>query len=387
MPFISDDYPNLPDGYHHAIYPGCIPEFAASTLDALYGSLYSSLPTLQPELSKIQQDISTYVRWCRQDSQLKVASIFLFLRDGSRIRVINEGMHLNQEAIDDFCEHLFTVNPLVNQIDFHAIAAPPHASSRPHMQCACTEDIVITLPRSDKEYLAQLGKSTRRSLRKHLSHARCELPDFSHTIHEGKQISEPAIQQIVAFNHARMAQKYRQSALDQTAVRQLANLLRERGTAGFISTQGRICAGTLACRIGDAVFSLVTAHDPKFDHLSLGNLSRHLMILTAISSGAHRFHLLGGKLGSKRAALGIRQKLDHLRVYRSRSAMGRDIAGLSRIAAASAAYHLRRWIDDQSSASQPGWIIRSLMALGDRYRRKRQNSQAPEPALMPRRNY
>ena len=387
MPSISDDHLSLYNEYHDAIYPNCVPELAVSELDDLYGSLYSSLPVLKSGSSGALQDVSTYVRWHHLNNQLKTESIFLFRQVGQRISVVNEGMHLSREMIENFCDHLFDSEPTVNQIDFHAVAVPPGASSRPHLQCACTEDIVVTLPRSCSEYMDQLGKSTRKSLKKHLSRARCELPDFSHAIHEGKQISKHAILEVATFNHARMAQKHRQSALDQAAVSQLMTLMRERGTAGFISAQGRLCAGTLACRIGDDVYSLVTAHDPQFDHLGLGNLSRHLMIVAAISSGAHRFHLLGGKLSSKRAALGIRQRLDHLRVYRSWGAMGRDIAGLSRIALDSGAYYLRSWIDDQTSSHQPGWMIRSLMAVGDHFRKKRKIRLMVEPALMARGDY
>ncbi|MFN9952883.1 MAG: GNAT family N-acetyltransferase, partial [bacterium] len=94
----------------------------------------------------------------------------------------------------------------------------------------------------------------------------------------GEAISEALVDQIIGFNHARMAQKQRRSAIDGKVRVHLMRLLRARGWVGVITTHDRICAGTLACRFGDDVYSIVNAHDPQYDAYSMGNLSRHLLI-------------------------------------------------------------------------------------------------------------
>lgn len=368
-------------GAQAIIYRHCVPADAGAALDALYGSMYSSLSVLQSAPSWEPGQISTYMDWHEGKHSLHARSIFLFRQEGVRIRVVNEGMHLNQEAIHRFCEHLFAGDSNLESIDFHAIAVSAVSvvsSSRPWLQFACTEDIVVDLPGTGEDYLQQLGKSTRKSIKKHLSHACRALPGLAHSLHEGRHISEAAIRQIASFNHERMAQKARRSALDEKATHALIALLRRQGIAGVLGAGKRVLAGTLTCRFGDDVFSLVTAHDPAFDHLGLGSLSRHLMILAAIEAGAKRFHLLGGHLRSKRAALGVRQRLHHLAVYRSRSAMLRDTPRIAKLAADSAAYHLHSWAEYQEAYRQGTWpslAITGLRALGRRWRRWRQRSE------------
>eukprot|EP01036_Dinobryon_divergens_P003875 gene3875-5124_t len=89
-------------------------------------------------------------------------------------------------------------------------------------------------------------------------------------------------------------------------------LMRTRGQVGLVTVDGTLCGGTLACRIGDDLFSLVNAHDPAYDGFSMGSLSRYLMITASIHAGAKRFHLLGGQLRIKQAMHGEKQRLDHL---------------------------------------------------------------------------
>jgi hypothetical protein len=269
-------------------------------------------------------------------------------------------MRLDCEDIDRFCEHLLGMDPSVQSIEFHAISTQGTLirSSRPYLRFACTEDIVIDLPDCAQRYMEQLGKSTSKSLKKRLSRAPRELSGFAHTLHHGRE----AIRTIVSFNHARMAKKERRSAMSDKVINELLSLLRTHGTVGLLESEGTILAGTLACRFGDDVFSLVTAHDPSYDHLGLGSLSRHLMILAAIDSGARRFHLLGGQLRGKRSALGVRQRLSHWVVYRSKLAMLSDIPYMLKLAAASAVYHWQSWMDYQDAYHQHTWTSRTLNA-------------------------
>jgi hypothetical protein len=120
-----------------------------------------------------------------------------------------------------------------------------------------------------------------------------------------------------------------------------------RGMIGTIHVEGRLCAGSLACRFGDDVFSLLNAHDPAMNHLGLGKLSRHLMILEAIRTGAQRFHLLGGYFNSKRPFGAQRTPLYGLIVYRNRFRMILDSFALTRLLIYSLNYQLRTLIDDR----------------------------------------
>ncbi len=339
-----------------SIYVNCIPPFVEQGLDDLYGSLYASLPQLQcDDLGQVH----TYAAW--RDGQL--SALLLYCIDGRRIRVINESMRIPTEELDRFADTLFAHYTKVSVISLHAQSISERKPQRPCARMPVTEDIVIHLPGNEQNYLAQLGKSSRKSLKQHLSRAQHELPGFHHTVVAGEAISETLVEQVINFNHARMAQKQRRSAIDEKARMHLMQLLRARGWVGVISTRDRICAGTLACRFGDAVYSMVNAHDPQYDEYGMGNLSRHLLINASIRAGARRFHLLGGQLSTKRNALGRRQKLYEIRLYRSQLFMARDLFNLAMLARASLVYRLKAWLEDLHMQPHPGKIAHAVLCL------------------------
>ena len=133
------------------VYRHQIPKFAGPAMESIYGSLYSSLAVLQSSTSGDPRDTSTYVHWEPGKSAhcAQPRAIFLFRQQGQRIRVLNEGMRLDCEDIDRFCEHLLGMDPSVQSIEFHAISTQGTLirSSRPYLRFACTEDIVIDLDR------------------------------------------------------------------------------------------------------------------------------------------------------------------------------------------------------------------------------------------------
>jgi hypothetical protein len=339
-----------------SIYADCIPPFAEQGLEDLYGSLYASLPQLQyNDLARVH----TYAAW--RDGQL--STLLLYCVDGQHIRVINEGMHLRTEELDRFSNTIFTHYAKVSVISLHAQSINETKPKRLCARMAVTEDIVIDLPDNEQSYLAQLGKSSRKSLKQHLSRAQHELPGFHHTVVAGEAISETMVEQVINFNHARMAQKQRRSAIDEKAQMHLMQLLRARGWVGVVSTRDHICAGTLACRFGDAVYSLVNAHDPQYDEYSMGNLSRHLLINASIRAGVRCFHLLGGQLSTKRNALGRRQKLYEIRLYRSPLSVARDLFNLAELTRESLVYRLKARLEDLHAQPHPGKVAHAVLCL------------------------
>ena len=388
MPFISADLSGVSTGGHQSVlYRNQIPAFVPDWLGKCYGSLYGVLPALHALEQTTAHGIYTYVRQADTDDDALPAMVLMFRRDGRSARVLNEGLHLDRASVDTFCAHVFEAIPEVMQVDFHAIAplkATPMQGVLPHhprpcLSWPCTEDIVIHLPDSAEAYLGLLGKATRRSMKKTLSRARRELTNFSHQIIAGAALGENLVHQIVAMNHARMSAQGRDSALDESAVLELIKLIRSHGEAGVIVNGTRLCAGTLACRFGDDVFSLVNAHDPAFDPLGLGSLCRHLMILQAIKAGARRFHLMGGNWSAKRATLAKRQPLHHVTVYRSRRAVLRDLIGLARHTGKAWRCRLRCWLEDQLASAPMGWTARTVSALR-KHRRRHAPRSAPTAA-------
>ncbi len=342
-----------------------IPEFAGDVLDALYGSLYSSLPQLAfGEL----HHTSTYVAYAGGHPQ----ALFLFTCDGKAARVINEGMRVDAIEADRFSEQLFGRSPGIARIDFHAIAYDGKPASVRTFCFALNEDIVIDLPASEADYLAGLGKATRKSVRHNLARAQ----GLTHCVLPGSEVDATLVDQIVGFNHARLAAKRRQSALDSIAANRLLALVRAHGMAGSVRMHGRLCAGTLASRIGDDIYSLVNAHDPEFDHLGMGNLSRYLMIVAAIRAGARRFHLLGGNFSSKRLWGAERRVLHHLVMYRNPWQIFVDLPHLGALALCEQRYRLGVSLDDGTPDSRVAGAHGAIAWMAALARRLRAAKQA-----------
>jgi hypothetical protein len=337
-------------------FVGEIPPFVESAMDALYGSLYATLTHLQ--LHYATDQASTYARW----HEGKLTALFLFRRHGKEVRVINEGMRLGIEEIEKFCEHIFNQHIDTQRIQFHAVQLNEQAAKHPALRFSCTEDIVITLPATKEAYLQQLGKSTRKNLRQHLAKAERNLPGLRYEVVEGKEISEQTIRSIISFNHARMADKQRSSAISGESEVRLLSLIRKRGTVGLLYVNNQVCGGSLACRVGKDLYSLVNAHDPQYNAYSLGNVCRYLMIINAIDKGDERFHMLGGNFSSKASMLGQRQQLDHLVLYRSHTDMLRDAMGITKLSLQSASYLIRNWMQEQIQKKEKSFIANMILS-------------------------
>ena len=324
------------DNEDFELHEGQVPPQAATQMEILYGSLYASLPQLQ--LSGLA-GAGAYID--RRDS--RSTAVFLYRQEGNALRVINEGMRIHARDAERFAARMFARLPALRSVHWHAIRMEGSPRTLPASRFDCSEDIVLELPATEAAYLRALGKATRKSLRQRFKRAK----GLSHQVLSGPASADPAlIDSIIAFNHARLARKSLRSALDAASAGKLQLLMRARGLLGLARIDGRLCGGTLACRIADDVYSLVNAHDPAYDKLGLGNLCRHLMIMDAIRRGAQRFHLLGGNYASKRACLAQRITLQHVVLHRDRWQRLQDWRVQLQWWLVQAELRLRRRVDD-----------------------------------------
>ncbi len=351
-------------------YDRQIPDFSGPALDSLYGSLYSSLPQLA--LDDLG-NVSTYVD--RTASGLH--ALFLYTRSGKVARVMNEGMPLAAADVERFATRLFQRFDDLVRIDFHAVACD-EPKTLPHTCCfTLDEDIVIDLPVSEADYLASLGRSTRKTLRQNLNRAQ----GLTHRLLAGTDADQALIAQIIAFNHARLAAKQRRSALDDIAAQKLRALVQQCGLVSAVYVDGRLVAGTLACRISNDMYSLVNAHDPHYDSLGMGNLSRHLLIVAAIHAGARRFHLMGGNFSSKRSCGAERRPLQHLVIYRSRWQRLIDLPHSCQLMLREQRYWLGVLLDDRSAELNGAVWLKPVAALAHWLRAANRAVRSARPAL------
>lgn len=288
-----------------------VPAFIGPALERLYGNLFSSLTYYRAFGGA--DNASTYVV---RDGKTIVCA-WLFRRYRNSVRVINEGIHVDQDDVTRFVSYIFSCYPKVSVISFHAVRPNMVELPMPYQRFNCLEDMVLSLPGNADAYTAGLGRSTRSYIHRYLNKLRRDFPSFSFRVASGAEVTEEDIRSIIGFNRARMAMKGKESINDEDTTRRIIGLARECGLVGMIMLDGRICAGSVNYRVGDNYFLETLSHDPDYDDYRLGTLCCYLTICECIARGGHEYHFLWGQDDYKARLLGVQRDLDDLVIYRS----------------------------------------------------------------------
>lgn len=295
-----------------SFYENSIPLFAESAMERLYENIYSSLAHYRI-YGFIDSSTSTYV--VRKDG--KIISVLLLECEKNKVRVLNESIKISKEEIDRFVDYIFASRPSINVILFHAVQIGRHRFSYPSQQCNVLEDIVLTLPETADEYMANLGKATRKTIKYRMSKLTRSFPSLHIASYAREKISAQHVRDIIALQRTRMAAKNRISALSDEESERIIELVGLRGLVSIITIDGRICAGAICCRVGANYFANVLAHDPEYNDYRLGTLCSYLTICNCIEQGGKEFHFLWGQDEYKFLLLGVQKNLDDLAIYRS----------------------------------------------------------------------
>lgn len=308
------------------LYEDEVPDFVQGELERLYGNVYSSLQQLRANngLTALTAT-STYAEW-RNGA---LCGLLLFRREGNQVRVLNEGIVLDEDELQRFSSCIFGRDRHVGCISFHAIRPSIHQLPYPYQRFNCLEDIVLAMPSSTEEYLASLGGSTRSYIKRYLSKLRRDFPAFEHAVHERGDIDEQHVKDIVSLNRQRMSGKGKTSGIDARDLDRIIRLAKECGMLSMVTIGGRVCAGTINYRIGNNYFLDVIGHDPAYNDYRLGTLGCYLTICECIRRGGHEYHFLWGRHDYKFRLLGQQRDLDHLTIFRSRTALLRHAAAVA----------------------------------------------------------
>jgi hypothetical protein len=289
-----------------------VPAFVEEELERLYGNTYSSLLQLKT-YGGLSSDTSTYV--VRRNEI--IVQILLYRMHGDQVQVLNEGLRLDSEEIARFCEYIFAAYPSMHLIVFHAIETDTQRLPFPFQRFNCLEDIAMALPPRVEDYLAGLGKNTRRNIKRYMDRLKKSFPSFRFEAYEREAIDEQQVRAIVEFNRSRMAAKMKVSDIDETETKRITHMAKACGMVTVILFDGLICGGTISYRTGDNYFLYVLAHDPQYDGYWIGMLSCYLSICECIKRGGKEFHFLWGRYEYKFVLGASLRNLDHVTVYRS----------------------------------------------------------------------
>lgn len=301
------------DGVTIECYEDSVPPFVEGELLRLYGSVFSSLAQFRVG-GALPPGTSTFLA----RSGGKIVSLLLYRRLRARVQVLNEVARIGVDEMERFASHIFSRYPRVGVITFRAVESEQRVLSLVHQRYNCLENIAMHLPASEQEYLAALGKNTRRNIKRYGERLQRAFPSFEFKVFEAEDISSELIEQVVGFNRARMAGKRKTSVIDEQETERLLRIARSCGLVGVAIIDGEVCAGAISYRCGGNYVLDVLAHDPRYDEYWVGILCCYMTICACIARGGKEFHFLWGRYDYK-FALGAQQRdLDEVFIYASR---------------------------------------------------------------------
>ena len=323
-----------------------VPSFVKPELERLYGSLYSSLPELQ--VGGKLEDASTYV--VRQGGD--IVTLLLFRRNGRLVEVLNEVIELDGSDLARFTAFIFENYPSSDAVSFRAVRIAGAPVPFVHQRFPYLEDFVAMLPGTEAEYVAGIGKSSRRSLRRHMQKLEEQVESYRLVVCEGSAIDPVWIADTAGFNRACMAGKKKVSGLDALETDRLVRLAGHCGLGCFMTIDGRVAAGSLSFRAGNNYFMRLLAHDPAYNAFGLGMLCCLLTIQECIKRGGNEFHFLWGRYDYKYQFQARERCLERIVMYRSRLHALRNAGLFMRIAAQGYAKRAKDWLHGGSAMAQ-----------------------------------
>jgi hypothetical protein len=331
-------------------YDSEIPSFVESELERLYGQIYSSLAFFR--LFKPSDNVSTYV--VRRGGE--AITVLVFRRENGRVEVFNEMIRIDAGEIDRFADYIFRRFPSVSFITFEAVQTDLQSLPFPRQQYNDKEEFVIMLPATADEYTANLGKSTRTNIKRYSKRLAQNFPSFTYTTYENEEINEEQIRGIINISKLRMAGKKKKFSVDAKMADGLVKLAKTCGFVSAATVDDRLCAGTIAYRIGSSYFAFVNAHDPDFDEYWLGTLGYYSTICESIARGGRRMHMGWGRYEYKSRLLGVQQDFDRVVIYRSYARMALNFDSVARTAVRGHVRRLKLWLQDPQR--QNGFLSR-----------------------------
>jgi hypothetical protein len=296
-----------------SLYENTIPPFVESELERLYRNTFSTLSRFTI-YGDITNDTNTYV--ARENGT--AIAVLLFQVSENRVRVLNEQINVDEKEIDRFINYIFATYSSIHVISFRAIRTNLQRLALPYQRFSVSDDIVVTLPDTPDEYLASLGKATRKNIKHHMSRLKRDYPSLRFDVYLTKEISEHHVRSIIELNRARMASKSKESTINHDEERRIIELAKRCGLVSVMTLDGNVCAGAVCLQVDKNYFSVVSGHAFQYDRYRLGMLCFYRTIRESIERGGKEFHFLWGRYEYKYALSGIQNSLDDVIIYRSR---------------------------------------------------------------------
>jgi hypothetical protein len=297
------DYPDL----RAVVFPGHVPEGVAAELPELYNTLLST-----EDWFEIEDGVKP-TGACLLEAPHHV---ILFHVSGDTIEVLNKEFDIGPRSAERACKALFRALPKARRIHLEVLF-PPWELKLPKRILYWTDHMIVDLPDTVDDYLASLGRRTRREVRSKRRHLLEAHPD---TVFETITSADPEefIAALVSWKNQRFNARGEETAWQQNpnADEAFSELVRRRGRIRITRIDGRVAAVDFNFPVGDSVYALQSAFDPAYEDFSLGFLSTFEDIADAIRSGHRQLSLLWGHDAHKRRFGAKARRATRLSVFR-----------------------------------------------------------------------
>ena len=301
----------MPEGVTIACYENTIPPFVESALEQRYASLFSSLAAMRAYGNLSNASVFLATRGS------EIVMLWLFRRHGKTVRVLNEAIPVSEAEAACFAHHVFGCFLEVQYIVFNAVDTGIRSLAWPMQRQNCSEDSVLALPPRFDDYLAALGKATRKNLKRYSAKLKERFPSFSCNVAVQDRIDERQLREVIRLNRLRMDHKGKPQGITPDNENAILDIARCHGMLLTATIDERICAGAILFKLRDNYFSFVRAHDPAYDEYRLGLVGACHMVAECIARGGKELHFMWGREQHKSMLLGVERRLDRLTIYRS----------------------------------------------------------------------
>lgn len=339
------------------IYLNEIPRFVEDELQRLYAHIHASLPFIR--IFKSSNQINTYV--ARRDGT--PIAILLFKLGQRSIVVLTQMIRLDSIELQRFAACAFEHFPSVGVISFKSVQTDllnfPYPVQRGHSR----EDIVTSLPSTEGDYTASLGKSIRRNLKRYRARLEQTFPSLSFQSYEKTDIDEKIILDLIKLSELRITAKKINFSINNDYARCIVELAKVCGVLNVIRIDGRLCVGMISFRIGESQFAEVIAHDEMYNDYSPGLLCYYWAMCESITKGVKTFHMGSGRLDYKVWLLGVQRNMEQIEIYRSLAAMALNCDWALRIASKARILQLKTWLRSHENSFAIRLLLESRAAV------------------------
>jgi hypothetical protein len=293
------------------VFTGQVPPGTAEELPALYNTLLSTEDWFELE------DGVKPTGACLLEAPHHV---ILFHVEGDTIEVSNKEFAIGPRSAERACRALFRALPGTRRIHLEVLF-PPWELKLPTRVLYWTDHMIVDLPDTVDEYLASLGKRTRREIRSKRRRLLEAHPDTVAEMAASADRPEELIETMIAWKNARFNARGEDTVWQKNpgADQGFAELVRRRGRVRVTRVDRRAAAVSFLFPVGAAVYVLQTGFDPKYEDFSLGFLDTFEDIADAIRTGHRQVSLLWGQDDHKRRLGAKPRRATRLSVFRTQT--------------------------------------------------------------------